>query len=101
MPFTGVDGAVVQVVPVSDTPVRFAVAVPDFVSVRVTVNPWPALSDAGVVVSVVAETAAGVCTTTVVLAVFEVTTSEESFPSVPDAEAERVTVPAVVTEQLA
>jgi len=99
MLFTGVDGAVVQVVPVSDTPVTFAAAAPDLVRVRVTVNPWPALSVAGVVVSVVAETAAGVCTTTVVLAVFEVTTSDGLFASVPDAEAERVIVPAVAEEQ--
>jgi hypothetical protein len=101
MPLTGVDGAVVQVVPVSDTAVTSAAAVPALLSVNVTVKSWPAVSAAGVVVRLVAVTTAGVCTTTVVLAVFDVTASEASFPSVPDAEAERVTVPAVPTVQLA
>ena len=101
MAFTGIGGAVVQVVPVSDTPVTLAAAEPDLVRVRVTVNPWPALRVAGVVVSAVAVTAAGVCTITVAVAVFDVTTSDGLFASVPDADAERVRVPAVAEEQFA
>lgn len=100
MPFTGIGGAVPQVVPVSDTPVTLAAAEPDLVRVRVTVNPCPALRLAGAVVRVVAATTAGVCTTTAAEAVFEVTTSEGLFASVPDADADRVRVPAVAEEQL-
>src|SRR5215470_12402037 len=60
IPLTGVAGGVVQVVPVSVTPVTFAAAVPDLVNVSVMVNDWPVLRVGGVVVRLLATTAAGV-----------------------------------------
>ena len=99
--FTGVAGGVVQVVPVSDTPVTLAAAAPVLARVKVTVNPWPALSVDGDVVSAVAVTAAGACTVTLALAVFDVTARAGLFASNPEADAERVTVPATAEEQFA
>jgi hypothetical protein len=72
---------------------------PEFESVRVTVNGGPRGIPDGIDSAPV--TAAGACTVTLALAVFDVTARTGLFASNPEADAERVTVPAPAKEQLA
>ena len=99
MAVTGMAGGVVQVIPLSDAPVTLAVESPLLARDKVTVNPCPALSGDEEAASPVAVTVAGDCTSAVALAVFDVTTRDPSFPSIPEADADRTTVPGVAEVQ--
>jgi hypothetical protein len=93
--FTGTVGGVVHVVPVSIPPVTLAAAPPVLARVKVTVNVCPAMSVDGDACIPDAVTPAGACTITLELAVFDVTALAGVFASVPDAEAESMSVPSV------
>ena len=84
-----------QVVPVSAAAVTLAAARPVLASVNVTVKACPAVSVDGEAASAVVVTSAGVSTSTLALAVFDVTTWVGAFASVQDAEADRESVPGV------
>ena len=80
--------------------VTTAGAPPEFESVRDTVKvEFRAIPDGRIESAPV--TAAGACTVTLALAVFDVTARAGLFASNPEADAERVTVPATAEEQFA